>query len=124
MTSAEMVTDFKLMDAKNKMVSIAALMKALNEFCGKMAEEYNFCDNSRWAIGISPLVPEKYSNLIAYAVEGKNEGYYVHVGAIVPQSGNGPWHYIDFGFAKTWSPESAYALAKEASRFLAAAQWN
>lgn len=124
MTSAEMVTDFKLMDAENKMVSVKALIKALNDFCGKMAEEYKFCDNTAWdADGLNKVIPDKYWNLVAYAVEGKNEGYYVHVGAIIHMNRQQP-SYMDFGFAKTWSPESAYALATAASRFLAAAQWN
>ena len=31
---------------------------------------------------------------------------------------------MDFGFAKTYSVEPAYELAKQARRFLTAARWN
>jgi hypothetical protein len=69
------------------MSSVESLIKAINAYCKKVkveAEEYHFT--------VSPsikyrnpgeLIPQKYAYLIAYAVEGNSEGYYVHVGAIL-----------------------------------------
>jgi hypothetical protein len=48
---------------------------------------------------------------MAFAVESGSEGYYVHVGAILKaERGSKPdftASYMDFGFAKTYSAESA-----------------
>ena len=68
-------------------------------------------------------IPADFRWLIAYMVEGGSEGYYVHVGAIVPQH-TGPIHYVEFGLAKTFNLENAQNLAREAQRFLSATQWN
>jgi hypothetical protein len=43
---------------------------------------------------------------MAFAVEGENEGWYVHFGAVVQMRGlSEPNEYIDFGFVKVWSVE-------------------
>jgi hypothetical protein len=116
------------------MSSVESLIKAINAYCKKAkveAEEYRFC--------VSPsirhdkpgeLLPEKWAYLISFAVEGGSEGYYVHVGAILKDESGAfggavkPPNYMDFGFCKTYSPDSAYAIAREAQRFLTAAAWN
>jgi hypothetical protein len=140
--SADMVTDFKLTEG-GRPATVLSLLQALNKFCGSLAEEYNFT-----AVDRTADIREKYWRLVAFAVEGNSEGYYVHVGAIVrreqivshgrtvdcptaARNGCCPGHpeallpvYIEFGLAKTYSSESAYAMAKEVSRFLAAAAWN
>jgi hypothetical protein len=65
----------------------------------------------------TPL-PDRYRWLIAFAAEGENEGYYVHVGCIDRST------YIDLCFAKTFDEDHAYQLAREAQRFLNVARWN
>ncbi len=145
MNAADQVTDFKL-SVDGRPATVQSLLKAINAFCGKLAEEYDFSTGPTLAKGD---IPAKYWRLIAFAVEGSNEGYYVHVGALVKTeytvhhgttlacsspnpNGSCPGHpqiaehlaYIEFGVAKTYSSESAYAMAKEVSRFLAAASWN
>jgi hypothetical protein len=53
------------------------------------------------------------------------ESYYVHVGAILRDFDAAIRRpNLDFGFAKICTAESAYALAKEAQRFLSATIWN
>lgn len=111
-----------------EMARVTDLIDALNiaiTNANAPAEEYDFCDAPWWTYDQPDMkVPEKYAHLIAYAIEGGSEGYYVHAGAILKAVGNGQPTYIDFGFAKTYSADSAYALAREAQRFLTAAQWN
>ena len=129
MTNAESVTDFNLGDWSTEGADLGELLKAINEFCGSLAEEYNFslCPSLKYEAH-NPKVPAKYWNLVAFAVEGGSEGYYVHVGAILKiERDTKPAFtapYMDFGFAKTYSAESAYELAKQAQRFLSAARWN
>jgi hypothetical protein len=125
------VTDFKLTDDKNEGVSIKSLLDAINKYCGKLAEEYDFSlsPTLKYDAPKGIKIPTKYGQLIAYATEGSNEGYYVHVGALIPADRNSTQPaftipYMDFGFAKTNSAESAYELAKQAQRFLTAARWN
>jgi hypothetical protein len=120
-----------------EMAKVRDLLKALNEHVAPdhrgfatpikdQAEEYSFTPLQCPTADLSALVwiPEKYWHLVAFAVEGNSEGYYVHVGAILRGEYNKATEYIEFGLAKTYSPESAYQIAKEASRFLVAAQWN
>jgi hypothetical protein len=139
MTQDEMVTDFAI--RRNwkpgerpgtvrdpELAPVKELLTALNAHLkakGMEPEEYGFAsltvkyDNPDFA------VPSRYRWLVAYAVEGGSEGYYVHVGAIIHGLGHDePTTYVDFGFAKTWSAETAYAIAREAQRFLTAAEWN
>jgi len=117
MTSAEMVTDFKLDGS-----TIQGLIKAINRYCGQLAEEYDF--RKSWEYTETAPLP-KYLRLFAYAVEGTNEGYYVHIACLVEnESRHMSPLYRGLALAKTYSPDSAYALAREASRFLAAAAWN
>lgn len=117
MTSGEMVTTFACEKAK-----IAALIDALNAYLkqvGLEAEEYNFSLGLNWKYDDpDATVPAKARWLIAFAVEGSSEGYYVHVGALAKQQ------YTEFGIAKMNSAENAYAIAKESQRFLTAARWN
>jgi hypothetical protein len=116
------------------MSSVESLIKALNVHCKKTgieAEEYHFTVSPSIKYDTpGQLLPEKWAYLIAYAIEGGSEGYYVHVGAIL-KDGSGCFggavklpSYMDFGFCKTYSADSAYAIAREAQRFLTAAQWN
>jgi hypothetical protein len=111
---------------KREMVTVKDLIAALCSYCGSLAEEYEFCVSPSIAYDATPTtVPERFLHLIAYAVEGGSEGYYVHVGAILRDFDAALTRpYLDFGFAKTWTAESAYALAKEAQRFLSATIWN
>ena len=131
MTGTEMVTSFQLKDA-----TIRELLRAITAHCKKQgveAEEYEFgVAPHHWSgqimdRGASVKLPDmiRYRWLIAFAVEGANEGYYCHVGGITRcDSHLDVQKFEDFGFAKTNSAENAYALAKEAQRFLTAALWN
>ena len=75
--------------------------------------------------GPEPLIPERFSTLLAYASEGGSEGYYVHVGAMLKSDSMGPERpYLDFGFCKLYLPELAYRIATECQRFLTATMWN
>jgi hypothetical protein len=114
-----------------EMTKVSDLLKALNEHVAPdhrgfatrikdQAEEYPF-STLQYLDEPCIYVPEKYWKLLAFAVEGNSEGYYVHVGVILSGKSS---QYVEFGLAKTYSPESAYQIAKEASRFLVAAQWN
>ena len=111
-----------------EMSTVHSLLMAINAQFGKLAEEYHFSLDFDLAgesgltakPGVSPSrIPQDFQHLIAFAVEGGSEGYYVHIGALLPGG-----RYQNFGIAKTWSSASAYELAKQSSRFLAAACWN
>lgn len=99
------------------MSTVQSLLKAINAYCGNLAAEYDFSLN--FDLTEETLIPQEFRYLIAFAVEGGSEGYYVHVGAMLDGG-----KYQEFGIAKTYSSESAYELAKQVSRFLAAACWN
>lgn len=124
MTPTEMVTDFKLRDG-DKPTTVAELMRALNTYLNRIGlqpEEYGFRVSA--LIGYSPSeasqrIPENYRWLVAFAIEGC-EGYWIHVVAIDSATQT----YADLGIAKTYSADNAYALAREAQRFLTAAAWN
>ena len=116
------------------MSTVESLIKALNSHmkaANLEADEYNFCVTpSVHYDAPGALLPEKWAHLIAFAIEGGSEGYYCHVGAILKDNSgcfggavNLPT-YMDFGFCKTYSADSAYAIAREAQRFLTAAAWN
>jgi hypothetical protein len=121
-----MVTDFKI-EGKTTSEVITALREHLKAQRIE-AGEYDFCDCGQWTTAVK--VPETFRWLIAYAVEGESEGWYVHVGVLVHDSEKttpgslSHYTYQDWGFAKTWTPESAYAIAREAQRFLSAARWG
>jgi len=111
-----------------EMSTVQSLLKAVNACCGNLAEEYDFSldfdlvaeTGLKAQAGVEPSrIPRDFQHLIAFAVEGGSEGYYVHIGALLPGG-----RYQQFGIAKTNTSESAYELAKQASRFLAAACWN
>ncbi len=122
MTAAEWVDkDFKLEGKTTR-----DLCQALNAYVkskGLEIEEYGFSPAAGVMRGDVPL-PDKFWNLIAFNVEGGSEGWYVHVGAIQRSDTYKHPVYIDFGFAKMWTPEKAYALAVEAQRFMSAIVWN
>jgi hypothetical protein len=116
-----------------EMSTVKSLLKAVNLHCGKLAEESDFSLSptllygkyGKGKRGEDTLIPEKYWNLIAFAVEGQNEGYYIHIGALLRHDETTDTsEYMDLGVAKTYSSESAYAMAREAGRFLSAAAWN
>jgi hypothetical protein len=120
MTKTEMVTEFKLKDG-DKPTQVVLLMGTLNAYLasiGLQPEEYGF--NVAPACAESDRIPERYRWLVAFAIEGGSEGYYIHVAAIDSATGT----YTNLGLAKTYSAKSAYALAREAQRFLTAAAWN
>ena len=125
MTENKMVTAFKLTDG-DKPTKVDALMRALNMYLnsiGLQPEEYGFSVSPQIQFTQSPgndRIPERYRWLIAFAIEGRSEGYYVHVAAIDDVGKT----YTDLGLAKTYSADNAYALAREAQRFLTAAKWN
>ena len=143
MTSTEMITDFAvcihepipdkpgyLRHVRN--AKIADLLSAINEHLTAKElepEEYNFSVG----MGITarhgdengdkdPEIP-KFRWLVAFCVEGGSEGYYIHCGAILAEIGNGR-NYVEFGICKTYSADSAYAIAREVQRFLTATMWN
>ena len=117
-----MITDFKLDGA-----SIRQLFRAINahlDKCGIEPEDRGFgvCGFEN-----DPPIPERrsYRWLVAWAVEGESEGFYIHCGAIRQAQHYGEKNeYIDFGHAKCYSADQAYAIAREAQRFLTAALWN
>jgi hypothetical protein len=123
MNKAEMVTDFKL-EANGQNIKVADLIKALNKHCRPQLQGESFCCSAAWD-NPEETIPARFRWLIAYAVEGESEGWYVHVGVLIQgMLVNQPTIYKDFGFAKVWTADDCYALAKEAQRFLTAARWN
>ena len=130
MTKAEWVTDFKLEEADGKPITLSAIVKAVKEHCKELLDGESFCDVAAWSPNVETRLPERWRSLIAFAMDGDCEGYYVHIGCLVsfgdwaPMMLYKPGHYIDIGFAKVWSAEQAQKLATEAQRFLSAARWN
>lgn len=124
------VTDFSLEDANGQQVKVVDLIKALNHHCKKEElEGESFSCPFEWDAEKKDIqIPERYRWLVAYAVEGESEAWYVHVGAMIrpesPVSNFDNYSYMDFGFAKVWSKEVAFAVAREVQRFLWAARWN
>jgi hypothetical protein len=139
MTGTETVTTFAF---KRGETPVRDLLKALNAYLKSIQVEPEECGFSGWdryGERRPRLIPGKYRWLIAYAIEGGSEGYYVHIGALTDGNLKSEScrcmpglscmcdydrRFIDFGAAKTYSPENAYALAREAQRFLTAAEWN
>ena len=125
MHSTEVVTDFKLDGIAEEGVLVSDLLTAINKHCGNIAEEYDFSMSPALSSAREIRIPASYRFLIAYAIKGGSEGYYVHIGAILRQTDPAATvPYVDFGFAKTWSAASAYALANAAQRFLTDESWN
>jgi hypothetical protein len=109
-----------------EMTPISELIKAVNQHMIAMKiepEDYSFCLSPCLFDDRTATIPQYHRYLIAYAIEGGSEGYYVHIGALMPGEKT-EQQYIDFGFCKTYSSESAYNIAREAQRFLTAAAWN
>jgi hypothetical protein len=116
-------TDFTLQKGR-KMVKVADLITALNGHCKPVLDGESFCCPSLWNNDTKDnLLPKKFRWLVAYAVKGESEGWYVHVGVIQPQK-TGRVRYEDFGHAKVWSEETSFAVAKAAQQFLTSAMWN
>jgi len=138
MNSTEQVTDHKLTTVKGLLLALNAHLKAKVEAGHEelLIEEYGFSVNPAINSRLKEANPkiEKFRWLVAFAVEGGSEGYYVHVGRLIEDREDiyatdrqGEWEYrryYDFGFCKTWSCTNAYAIAREAQRFLTAALWN
>ena len=109
-----------------EMATVADLCKALTahlKSLGLEPEEYGF--NAPVAIRHGEQdakIPAKHRWLIAFVVEGNSEGFYIHLAAVVESSPKR--ELVDLGLAKTYSPQNAYAIAREAQRFLTAAAWN
>lgn len=125
MTKEEWVTDFKLEETDGQPVTLSAIVKAVAIHCKEILNGDSFCDRSTW-IGEGGRLPERWRSLIAFAMDGDCEGYYVHIGVMV-EFGSGqshPGEYIDMGFAKVWDAKQAQQLATEAQRFLSACRWN
>lgn len=124
MIRSEQVTDFKLEHEDGTPVTTGEIVKAVEAHCKELLDGESFCDRSKWFGEIDKL-PERWRHLIAWWMEGDNEGWYVHLGVMVDFGGGGkPGEYWDMGFAKLWSPETAKKVATEAQRFLTAARWN
>jgi hypothetical protein len=118
MNQQESVTDFRL-TANGKPVALSELLHALNCYLksvGCQPEEYGFKPTP----GAGPDLPQRYRWLVAFVVEGESEGYYIHLVAI-PRAA---CTFTDLGLAKTWTTDSAYAIARETQRFLTASLWN
>ncbi len=127
MTKAEWVTDFKLQGPDGKPVPLSDIVKAVEEHCKAKLDGERFHDRSAWdSKGHPPArLPERWRHLIAFAIDGDSEGYYVHIGVMI---GFGdiqePGRYLDIGFVKLWDPKTAQDVATEAQRFLSASRWN
>lgn len=99
MTPNEMVTQFPLRSRTDEGVQMARVMELIRAVNAHLKskdmapEEYGFdlgCELAYDGHGRrSPAerdgarVPEKYWRLIAFAVEGGSEGYYIHFGALI-----------------------------------------
>jgi hypothetical protein len=126
MTRAEQVTDFKLEEPDGKPVTFTAIIKAINDHCKDLMGGDCFTDKSKWDTPpVDIRLPACWRSLIAFAMDGDNEGYYVHVGVMVDFGyGDRPGEYLDIGFVKLWEAETAQRVATEAQRFLSASRWN
>jgi hypothetical protein len=136
MTSGESVTEFAIRrnwkpgdrpgTVKDpEYAPVAELLTALNAHLKARdlePEEYGFSSLAARYEDPDVRVPASYRWLIAFAVEGGSEGYYIHVGAMTSTPTGAA--YTEFGLAKTWDVTRAYAIATEAQRFLTAADWN
>lgn len=125
MNSKDVVTTFSLEEKETgKGVTISSLIRALNEHARDLLKGESFCDRTQWDEGRKDeRIPARFRALIAFVMEGDSEGWYVHIGAMVDFSQK-KGTYIDFGHAKMWSAEEAYALGIEAQKFLTAARCN
>jgi hypothetical protein len=127
MTKAEWVTDFKLEEPDGgQPITCTALLYGIEKHCKTLLEGEHFYDCSAWSADKNRRLPARWRCLIAFAVDGDSEGYYVHIGVMVSYSDGefGPGQYLDCGFVKMWTAKAAQLLATEAQRFLSAARWN
>ncbi len=126
MIRAEFITDFSLEESDGKPVTFSAIVKAVEQHCKPLLDGETFCDRSTWdAEAKDTRLPEHWRSLIAFAMDGDSEGYYVHIGVMVDfGSVQQPGKYIDIGFVKLWTPKAAQDVAVKAQRFLSAARQN
>ncbi len=127
MTKAEWVTDFKLEETDGKPVTLCAIVKAVEEHCKAQLDGERFYISADWEPKgrVPERLPERWRSLIAFAIDGDSEGYYVHIGLIINFGDlQQPGKYIDMGFVKLWDAKTAQTVATEAQRFLSAARWN
>ncbi len=124
MTSLEQVTDFNYEGA-----TVRQLFQAINDYltkCGIEPEDRGFGTSfdEDMLVGRS-----EFRWMIAFAIEGESEGYYIHIGGLnrtlnSRSSNSRSRDYYDFGHAKCYSADQAYQIAREAQRFLTSADWN
>ena len=118
-----MVATFKLKDGDSPLTA-EELLYALNAHLraiGLEPEAYDYSVSPRYSDpGLDQHIPAKSRWLIAFPIQGDSEGHYIHVGAL----DRATLSYTDLGFAKTYSADNAYAIARETQRFLTAAEWN
>ncbi len=127
MRQADMVTDFKLIDAEGNTPRILDLVKAIEAHCSGLLDGERFSVPCQWyPEHMEDRLPARYAALVAYTMDGQCEGYYVHLGAVVDfgDGHGGSGVYVDLAFVKLWNPDAARKLADEAQRFLCAARWN
>ncbi len=126
MTKTSFVTDFSLEEADGRPVTFSALVRAVEQHCKSLLDGETFCDKSSWdPEDNNARLPERWRILIAFAMRGDSEGYYVHIGVMIDfGSIQQPGTYIDIGFAKVWTAQAAEDIAIEAQRFLSAAREN
>ena len=122
MIKSEWVTDFRLKESGGP-ATVGALMSALNAYLssvGLQPDDYRFGDRMR-RDELAQRIPEKSRWLIAFAIDNDCEpGYYIEVAAVHAADQS----YIGLGCARTDRADDAYAIAREAQRFLNAARWN
>ncbi len=81
-------------------------MKAVEQHCKPLLDGETFCDRSTWdAEAKDTRLPEHWRSLIAFAMDGDSEGYYVHIGVMVDfgsiqQAGR----YVDIGSQSSGRP--------------------
>ena len=125
MTDTEMVTTFKLKEG-DQPITVDALVHALDAHLralGLEPDDHGYRVSPLIANSDSqadPRLPEGNWCLVAFATKGYSGGYYIHVSAI----DRATQRYTDIGFAKTYSADKAYAIARETQRFVTAAEWN
>ena len=115
-----------LEEADGMPVTLSAIIRAVEEYLKPQLDGERFCDRSEWdAESKGRRLPKRWRSLIAFALDGDSEGYYVHIGVMVDFGDRlEPGKYIDMGFVKLWDALTARAVATEAQRFLSATRWN
>ena len=76
--------------------------------------ESDFCDMAKLCGQTQELAPYRW--ITVYPVRGSNEGWYIHIDALMGE-GRG-WSRRPLGQAKTWTRESAWEITQAAARVL------